>query len=249
MSVGGGGGLMRSREGKDQDNPDIDEGRTKESVSVPPVALRRKKMSAEKGEGLWLMSFSDMSLILMSFFVLQLAMSAPDKRKTDQLTDAVRPQDRKGSLQHISENLLREITHRQLGHLTEVSMDMNGLSIEFKDQAVFSPGSARPEAESLRTFEQILEIVQMASGNYQLFFEGHTDDLPIKGGKFRSNWELSGARSLALLEEFKRRGVSEERMGIRSFAHTRPKVKVDGLTGNSLKLARSANRRVVIRLE
>ena len=243
------GNASRSNNGSREDQREFSGESLDEIPPGPIVALRTKKLSAEKGEGLWLMSFSDMSLILMSFFVLQLAMSAPDKRKTDQLAAAARPDDRRGSLKHIADELMKEITARELGYLTEVSMDMNGLSIEFKDQALFPSGSARPEAGALKEFAQILEIVRLASGNYKLLFEGHTDDLPIMGGRYGSNWELSGARSLALLMEFKHRGVPEEHMAIRSFAHTKPKVNIKGLSGTELKVARAKNRRVVIRLE
>ncbi len=216
---------------------------------VAPITLRRKTMSAEKGEGLWLMSFSDMSLLLMAFFVLQLAMSAPDRRKADRLKEVVSKADQKGSLRHVSEELLKEITKRKLGHLTSVSMDMNGLSIEFKDRSLFEPGSAQPDQNSLKSLKQIMEVLTLATGQYSLILEGHTDDVPLKGGRYKTNWELSSARATSLLEEFKRRGVGEDKMAIRSFAHTKPRQSVTGLKGAALDQARAQNRRVVIRLE
>lgn len=216
---------------------------------IAPVTLRRKTMTAEKGEGLWLMSFSDMSLLLMAFFVLQLAMSNPDRSKADRLKEAVTKEDSKGSLRHVSQELLTEIKKRNLGHLTEVSMDMNGLSIEFKDRSLFEPGSAKPDQGSLKAAEQIMAVLTLATGKYSLILEGHTDDVPLRNGRFKNNWELSSARATSLLEEFKRRGVDENKMAIRSYAHTKPRQSTDGLKGRGLAEARAQNRRVVIRLE
>jgi chemotaxis protein MotB len=94
-----------------------------------------------------------------------------------------------------------------------------------------------------------MKVLAMAPADYKLIFEGHTDDVPISGKKFRSNWELSAARGIALLNDFKVRGVAETRMAVRAFAQTKPKIPLTGLKGVPLDNARAANRRVVIRLE
>jgi chemotaxis protein MotB len=91
--------------------------------------------------------------------------------------------------------------------------------------------------------------IARAPGKYRLVFEGHTDDVPVRGGPFQSNWDLSAARGISLLESFKKRGIEEDRMSVLAFAHTRPKVPFEGLKGKALQKARAANRRVVIRIE
>jgi chemotaxis protein MotB len=126
---------------------------------------------------------------------------------------------------------------------------MNGLSLEFRDQTLFAPGSAAPNPATAPVINEVMATIAKAPGNYKMVFEGHTDDTPVGRGKYRSNWDLASARGVALLDDFKARGVAEKRMSVVAFAHTRPKIKVDGLTGEALKKARAANRRVVIRLE
>ena len=52
-----------------------------------------------------------------------------------------------------------------------------------------------------------------------------------------------------MLNQFKKKGVSEKRLSVISYAHTRPKIAYKGKKGRKLRAARNANRRVVIRIE
>lgn len=216
------------------------------------VTLLRRKSSVKKGEGLWLMSFSDMSLILMSFFVLQLSFSTPDKRKYDNLSSAIKKSDAAApqeNLQTLSAKVKKVIQSKNLEKVAEVTSDVNGLAIEFKDQSLFAPGSAEPNPAYAPLVDEVMKAIAKAPGEYKLVFEGHTDDTAMTSGKYKSNWDLSSARSIALLDNFKTRGIAEKRMAIAAYAATRPKVPIKGLTGDALKKARAANRRVVIRIQ
>jgi len=70
--------------------------------------------------------------------------------------------------------------------------------------------------------------------------EGHTDSVPIHNSRFRSNWELSAARSIALVEVFIDKGVARERLSIAGYADTDP------LDTNETEEGRQRNRRVDI---
>ena len=52
--------------------------------------------------------------------------------------------------------------------------------------------------------------------------EGHTDSVPIHNPRFRSNWELSASRSIALVELLIQYGVARERLSIAGYAETAP---------------------------
>lgn len=217
------------------------------SYVSPPIL--RKKMKAEKGEGLWLMSFSDMSLILMSFFILQLAFSTPDKRKYENVAEAMSEDKGKQNLKSIEKNLKAVIKQKQLDKVAEVKSDIHGLAIELKDQILFPSGSATLSEQNAKIVDRVMEIIAKTPGNYKIVIEGHTDDVPVKKGAFASNWDLSAARGISLLESFKARGVQEGRISVLALAQTRPKVDPSGRQGTELKQARAANRRVVIRIE
>ena len=226
-----------------------------EVSSYESFAVTAKKSKVHKSDGLWLTSFADLTILLMCFFVMQLSYSNTDKRKYEQVKSAMTPMAAKKhekqveNLETLSKKINKAIVDKKLEKSVVLRSDINGLSIEFKDALIFEVGSADVETKYAKIADQVMGAIAKAPGDYRLIFEGHTDDLPVTSGKFRSNWDLSSARGIALLDSFRRRGIEESRMSIQSYAHTRPKVVYTGLKGDSLKTARAANRRVVIRIE
>jgi chemotaxis protein MotB len=69
--------------------------------------------------------------------------------------------------------------------------------------------------------------------------EGHTDSTPIDpAGPWESNWELSTARSIAVLHYLTGLGIEEKRFQVAGFADTMPVARDDTREG------RAYNRRV-----
>jgi len=245
-SFGGGatsGGIRRTQKkpGAEGDEPN----------ATPTPAATIHKSKVKKSESLWLMSFSDLSMILLCFFIILLAMSKPDARKADVVTEAmqVKVPVRQDSLHAITESLLAQIKRLKLEEAVKVRLDVEGLAIEFRDNLLFQSGSARLSMKSDAPVAKVLQVIAAAAGKYHLVIEGHTDDVPLKpGSEFPSNWELSASRGISLLKQFEQRGVGEGHVSIEAFAHTRPKVDIKGLAGPELAAARAANRRVVMRI-
>ncbi len=48
--------------------------------------------------------------------------------------------------------------------------------------------------------KKLAELIATLPNSIQL--EGHTDSIPIHNERFKSNWELSCARAIAVLETF-----------------------------------------------
>ncbi len=99
-------------------------------------------------------------------------------------------------------------------------------------QAVLRP-AARPVlgkvADLLRDPARVPNAVRV---------EGNTDDVPIAGGRFRNNWELSAARATAVLEALIALGLAEKRLSAAAYADQRP------LASNRDAAGRALNRRV-----
>ena len=73
-----------------------------------------------------------------------------------------------------------------------------------------------------------------------LEIEGHTDDKPIQGGQYPSNWELSSARASSVVRFFQGLGIAPERMSAVGYAEFRP------VTSNAHAEGRARNRRISI---
>lgn len=201
-----------------------------------------------------MMTFADLSFILMCFFALLLSFSKPNKHKFENVIRGMaakpsyRVQDR--NLEDVARDLRQEIKRHKLEHAAAVKLDAEGLAIEFKDRLVFAPGSARAHRQFAGATQKVMDIISKSPEKYQITIEGHTDDMPLVGHRrFNSNWELSAARGITLLRLFQKKGVRKQRMRVVSYADTRPKIDPRRKAGRKLRQARAANRRVVIRLE
>lgn len=139
------------------------------------------------------------------------------------------------SLQELNETLKREI---EAGRL-EVRLERRGLVISLREASFFPSGGDSLDPSTLPTIQKI--AVELARHGNPIRLEGHTDSVPISTPRFRSNWDLSAARGIAMLELFAGRyGIDRRRMAIAGFADTAP------VAPNDSEQGRSRNRRVDI---
>ena len=214
----------------------------------PDAGVTVKKPTAKKSEALWMMTFSDLSFILMCFFALLLSMSTLNVKKYDNVVEGFEAKDTKKDSRNLSEiykMIKLEIKRRKLSQYVGVGLDADGLAVEFKSGILFRSGSSSISPSFNRIAGQIMQIIAKAPKKYRLRVEGHTDDV----GREAANWQLSARRGISVLQQFKARGVAMQEMQVVAFADSKPKVPVAGKKGEQLRAARAANRRVVIRLD
>lgn len=129
------------------------------------------------------------------------------------------------------------------GELNGVSatIDDRGLVITITDKGIlFQSGSAELSKNAEKVLETIGKLIVQKFAMHAIKVEGHTDSVPISGGKYPSNWELSSARASSivryLINKFK---ILPDLMSAVGYADTRP---VE--TGKNADIAK--NRRVEI---
>jgi chemotaxis protein MotB len=121
----------------------------------------------------------------------------------------------------------------------QVSMEPRGLVISFREAAFFPSGEDVIPESTLPTIRRVAEVVSRLPNPIRL--EGHTDSVPIRpGGRFRSNWELSSARAIAMMLRLSESGVSVDRVSIAGYAENAP------VGSNETEEGRMRNRRVDI---
>ncbi len=139
------------------------------------------------------------------------------------------------SLIQLRESLKKEISAGRL----DVRMERRGLVISLREATFFPPGNDTVEVASYSTLEIIANELRRSPNPIRM--EGHTDSVPIHTERFRSNWHLSAARGIAMMELFATRfGLPTERLAIAGFAETAPVAINDSPEG------RARNRRVDI---
>ena len=139
------------------------------------------------------------------------------------------------ALQQITSELQKEIDQGKL----QVSMDHRGLVISLKQAAFFPTGDATVAAGAHSIMEKLAAVILRVPNAIRL--EGHTDAIPIRNERFASNWELSAARAIAMLNLLSGKfGVPSDRMSVAGYAETKP------VDVNESEIGRSRNRRVDI---
>ncbi|MGD0434889.1 MAG: flagellar motor protein MotB [Bryobacteraceae bacterium] len=97
------------------------------------------------------------------------------------------------SLQLLNKQLEDDIKSGKL----EVRLEPRGLVISLRQSAFFSSGTDVLDEGALPTMKKLAELIGSLPNPIQL--EGHTDSIPIHNPRFPSNWELSCARAIAVL--------------------------------------------------
>ncbi|WP_430460384.1 flagellar motor protein MotB [Thalassolituus sp. LLYu03] len=111
--------------------------------------------------------------------------------------------------------------------------------IRIQQRGAFKSGSDYIDDKFLPVIDKIRSVLVTIPGRISV--EGHTDDIPLSGGRFRSNWTLSSARAASFAEElFAAPEMDEKRFQIVGHADTMP------LVPNTDPASRERNRRVEI---
>ena len=153
----------------------------------------------------------------------------PQQREAEQVVELL------PSYKVLTEELKNEI---EAGRI-EVSMQPRGLVVSFTQAALFPSGEDVISVEAHVGLEKTAAAIAKVPNPVRL--EGHTDAVPINTARFKSNWELSAARSIALLEFLAGRlKLPRSRMSIAGYADTAP------VAPNDTEAGRARNRRVDI---
>ena len=140
-----------------------------------------------------------------------------------------------GSLESLRGALKTEIEKGEL----KVTLEQRGLVISLREAAFFASGDDAIFPGTYSSIAKIAQAIQEVPNLVRL--EGHTDSVPIHNSRFRSNWELSAARSIAMLDLLETRfDVPSARMAVVGYADTVP------VESNDSEEGRAHNRRVDI---
>jgi chemotaxis protein MotB len=154
----------------------------------------------------------------------------PAEEKKDQKLAELVP-----SLKVLTEELKKEIEEGRI----QINMEPRGLVVSFNQAALFPSGEDVISPDALDGLEKVAAAMKKIPNPARL--EGHTDSMPIRTPRFHSNWELSAARSIALMEILSVRfGVPSGRLSISGYADTAP------IDSNDTPEGRARNRRVDI---
>jgi len=124
----------------------------------------------------------------------------------------------------------------------ELSELKGKMTVKLKDKILFSSGSAKIGKEGKVALDAVAAAFKDLKGK-TVIVSGYTDDVPIgKGSGYQDNWDLSAARSAAVVRYLESKGVAPQMLGLAGYSEYRP------LAPNDTAEGRSQNRRIEIAL-
>ena len=218
------------------------------------------KPQPERGNEIWLVTLSDLLMLLMIFFVVLFGMALQREKKVQQpLQASAAPQTaskENGTLSHASvipdlsskntnvsaslETDLVAALNREKGQQDVMIERIADLVIlTFPERIVFDPGQAQLKPSAQTTLDKVASFINERP-YLVVEVQGHTDDTPINNTRYPSNWELSVDRAMQVSRALIGLGVNPTQISVKGFGEYRPHVS------NDSDANRLTNRRVEI---
>jgi chemotaxis protein MotB len=107
------------------------------------------------------------------------------------------------------------------------------------DKVLFDSGQAVLQPQATPILSRVAQLLNVA-GDHDVMVEGHTDNVPISGSVYPTNWELSTARASRVVRFLIDNGAAKMRMAASGYAALHP------ISDNTTEAGRSRNRRVEV---
>lgn len=178
----------------------------------------------------WLINYADLMTEMVAFFVIMYALGAALNKDVQKAQQEIKEMIDKG----------------EIAGKVEVTKEGMRITMEegSKDEGKL-PFFESGKAEVTSTMDGVLNKLAPMFRNFiekhhEIIVEGHTDNVPISGGAFPSNWELSTSRAVNVLRYLHDHyGLPPTSMGAVGYGEFRP------VAPNDTEENRRKNRRVV----
>ena len=218
----------------------------------------------------WLTTLADMSMLLMTFFVLLFSMSSLDVQKFKDSFSSVRTalgnrdaspaavsapgmttlveqarlrQRILGEQRRVYDQFRSYVSTKGLEGVVAASLEAGKITIAFPAGVLF-PKDGVALSEQGRERLRVLHDFLIKAAGERINIRGFTDDQPPgAGSRFRDNWEISSLRAVAVLRYMMSLGMAPNRLTATGLADLEP------LYPNDTPEHRARNQRVEFVLE
>lgn len=194
---------------------------------------------------IWLTVYSDLMTNLMLFFLMLFGTSrmAADVQKKIYKAISLEFDKRQRVFLKKEEETIRKmvdyVEERRLRGFATINISEQRVKIMLADPVIFDLGESELKPSAIPILRQVAGLLKEIPN--AVLVEGHTDDRPITGGIFRSNWELSAARAFSVISYFiEKENIPAERLSAAGYGEYRP------LYPNDTEENRARNRRIEI---
>jgi len=220
----------------------------------------------------WLTTFSDMTMLMLCFFILLYAMSTPDEKKitstlqsvtaalggkSDKLATSTISREEAGvildqvmmqkQIQIAQQKVFSDVkllqTKKGLEGLVGANFEDGVITIRAPGDVLFSRGEVLLTEKGREVILAMKDFFTQHP-DQTINIRGYTDDQPPPGGsRFKDNWEVSSLRAVNVLRLLMQMGIEPKRLTSTGLADLNP------LFPNTTEEYRAQNRRVEFVLE
>lgn len=223
----------------------------------------RRRARRGRGAPLWMITFADMMSLMFSFFILLLSFSSMDKPRFEKASGSLReafggqrqvivfeppigqvvtPPPEQSVLAGFRRQVTEAFKEQINAGLITVAGRGDLVIVRMRDSLVFDAGRADLKEECKPLLDKL--GAALAQTEAVLLVGGHTDNLPPRSdAPFSSNWSLSAARAVKVVEYLVARDhLPDDRFFAVGYADGEP------VASNATEEGRTQNRRVEFRI-
>lgn len=215
--------------------------------------MRSLSLTAARGEhpgaidtNLWMVPYADlmtvMVILFLALFAYSYSMRTPEyeralrRLESEMASRAEAPEAdlklREAELAVDARKLLEGLALKDFG----VRVSERYIHFSLPTPVLFATGSAALTPDSARVLKPLAALLSRTAN--PVLVSGHTDDRPIVGGPYATNWELSAARAFSVIRHLSELGLAPERFSARGYGEHRP------AGSNATEEGRARNRRI-----
>lgn len=231
--------------------------------------LGAEELEPESNE--WILTFADLTTLLLVFFILLFSMSTLDPKKfTDSFTavklalgqkenelmtarvkseeatilDTVRLQKQLiESQRKVFSDVRTFITRKGVEGVVGAVLEEGKITLRLPGDVLFASGDVELGARGKEVLARLKDFLVKAN-DQSIAILGHSDDIPPgPKSRFKDNWEISSLRAVYVLRYLMQLGIDPKRLTATGFADFEP------LYPNNTAENRAKNRRVELVLE
>ena len=192
----------------------------------------------DQGSFVWMVPYSTLMLVLMIMFCALYSYSSTNRLEYESAISGLGGSGASGQEIELAKSLKDFIRNMHMEGLAEVSVTPHSIKLKLSSPVVFDSASAELKPDIMPLLIGIFD--QLKGMDNMIIVEGHTDNVPLAGGRYKNNWELSAARAFSVIDFYIQRGIDPSRLVAYGYGENRP------LYPNSTALGRAINRRIEI---
>lgn len=220
---------------------------------------RREELEDQLNRGaLWAVAYGDLMSYMMIFFLILFSFSIA---KTDR-TKSRKYEESLGGIQKafggkidpkrleraaarekediLVDRLKESMEKQEMSKFVQIQSTEQKVHLVLTEAILFDSGKAGLKVRAKKVLGAI--AAELGKLPNDIVVEGHTDNVPIRSGKYSTNWELSMARAYNVVQFMEKHGIDSQKLAGIGYGEHRP------VGDNLTREGRAKNRRIEISL-